>query len=108
MKCPLCNDEMEERIVEWKKGIYVRTEFCSKCGEKWLDLEEHERAMAEFGIQNVTKLRRSVIKLGSSLAVRLPKDIVESFGIKEKDQVEIYSTREGIVLNPKKIESDSD
>ncbi|MEE8168059.1 MAG: AbrB/MazE/SpoVT family DNA-binding domain-containing protein [Candidatus Hydrothermarchaeales archaeon] len=104
-KCPMCNEEMEERMVEWKKGIYVRADACPKCGEEWLDLEEHERAMAEFATQNITKLRRSVIKLGSSLAVRLPKDIVESFGLKEKDQVEIYSTREGIVLMPKKAKA---
>ncbi len=97
-KCLNCNEEMKEKLVEWKPGIYVRAEVCENCGEKWLDLEEHERAVAEFATQNVTKLRRSVIKLGTSLAVRLPKDIADALGLKEKDEVEIYSTREGIVL----------
>lgn len=97
-KCMNCNVEMKEKLVEWKPGIYVRAEVCERCGEKWLDLEEHERAVAEFATQNVTKLRRSVIKLGTSLAVRLPKDIVNSLNLKEKDKIEIYSTREGIVL----------
>lgn len=97
-KCLNCDREMKEKLVEWKPGIYVRAEVCEKCGEKWLDLEEHERAVAEFATQNITKLRRSVIKLGTSLAVRLPKDIADSLRLKEKDKVEIYSTREGIVL----------
>lgn len=96
---------MEERLVEWKKGIYARAMECPRCKEEWLDLEEHERAMREYATQNVTRLKRSIIKLGSSLAVRIPKDIETAFSLKEKDQVEIFSTREGIVIKPKKAES---
>jgi hypothetical protein len=41
--------------------------------------------------------------LGSSLAVRLPRDIVKSMGLKEKDKGDIYSTRGGTLLKPKEV-----
>ncbi|MCS4540916.1 MAG: AbrB/MazE/SpoVT family DNA-binding domain-containing protein [Euryarchaeota archaeon] len=103
MKCPTCNADMVKRQIEWKKGIYVRADVCPKCKEEFIDLEEHERAMREYTTQNITKLKRNVIKLGSSLAIRIPKDIETSLGLKEKDSVEIFSTREGIVIKPKKV-----
>lgn len=96
---------MKEKLVEWKKGIYTRAVVCPSCKEEWLDLEEHERAVREYATQNITKLKRSVIKLGSSLAVRIPKDIEAAFDLKEKDQVEIFGTREGIVIKPKASEA---
>lgn len=41
---------------------------CPTCKEEWLDLEEHERAVREYATQNVTRLKRSIVKLGSSLS----------------------------------------
>jgi Zn-finger nucleic acid-binding protein len=101
-RCPTCNEEMREKLVEWKKGIYARAEVCPKCKEEWLDLEEHERVVREYSTQNILRLKRNIIKLGKSLAVRIPKDIENALNLTDKDQVEIFTTRDGIVLKPVK------
>ena len=46
----------------------------------------------------------TVAKWGNSLAVRIPKNIVEQIDLKEGTTIEIEVTNNNIVITPKKIE----
>jgi antitoxin MazE len=40
-----------------------------------------------------------VFKWGDSLAVRLPKALIDQFGLKEGDELEVVAARDGTIVN---------
>ncbi len=45
----------------------------------------------------IQELNMKVAKWGNSLAVRIPKDVVDAFGLSEGDEVELEAGRAGVL-----------
>ena len=45
-------------------------------------------------------MKRTLIALGNSTAVTLPPDLLEQYGLKAGDVVEVTDTEQGIVVRP--------
>lgn len=43
----------------------------------------------------------NLIKIGNSRGVRLPRELLESYRLREGDEIEIEERQEGILLRPK-------
>ncbi len=75
--------------------------ICTKCGSEYLSQEVMEKIEAEIkkrGLFGLEK-RGRVSKSGNSLVIRIPKEIVDSLGIKRDLPVLIYpSERSKLVV----------
>lgn len=103
--CPACRKEVEVKEVledlDKDTGILVRVLECGKCGETLADAKEYERAQQELNQRNVLKIRRSIVKVGNSLALRLPEEIAKIANLKERENVEIYvNAKNQIIVEP--------
>lgn len=96
--CGKCNKEteQEERIIDVFEDILGKAEVCSVCGEEWVLESELRRAAREAKDKNVLTIKRKLVKLGDSLAVRIPSDIASSLGLKSGEAVEFYMTKNEI------------
>jgi hypothetical protein len=85
MKCTKCNILMEERTSILKDGTPYKHYYCIKCKDSFLDMKQlHEVAeIYRERKRNIAKLS----KWGVSLGVRIPKELVQRYKLKEKNEV---------------------
>src|SRR3989338_2743235 len=91
--------------VEWKKDSIIvegvecgvlDVEYCSKCGEEYFSeetMEIVEQKLKENGLWGVQRKEATLWRSGSSVLLRIPKDITQQLNLKPDEKVSIY--REG-------------
>ena len=105
MKCPVCDKGVLRKGVskETMFGVYLGefpARICSSCGESFVDeaamndIEAVARKKGIWGLGNKTKITRS----GNSLAVRIPKPIVDFLKLKEGEDAYIHPEENKIVI----------
>ena|SRR3989344_5651716 len=107
IKCPICEKgELKKgKVKEEMFGVYLgefNAEICEKCGESFVDsfvMGEIEKKAKEKGIWGLGK-KTKVTKTGNSLAVRIPKEIVNFLKLKEGDTAYIHPEKNKIVVEP--------
>ena len=89
--CGMCEKGKLHKIQdEAERGIFVEAYQCEKC---------HEIEYSEAIVRKLQAMRRggahmrSLIKVGSSLALSIPKEIVQKLHLKPKEKV--YVTQKG-------------
>ena len=105
MICPICNQgELKKaKIREEQFGVFLG-EYeglqCMACNESFFDdvttkkVIEKAKKMGMFGIDAKTKIARS----GNSLAVRIPKRIVDFLKLKEGKEVKIHPAGNKLII----------
>ncbi len=88
--CPECGKKMNEEKREISPGVYAQVEVCPKCNDEWLDEKQYETLRALF--------KRKVFKIGGSLAVRIPKEIVDLVGLHEGEKLSIKTKGNQIII----------
>ena len=91
-KCPSCDMIMKKDKKEIEAGIFVAVEVCPNCNDDWVDEKEFTRLHELF--------RRKAFKVGGSLAVRIPKEIVDVIPIHEGDEVSVKVSKGKIIIEP--------
>ena len=105
MKCPVCEIGMlkKGRIKEYMFGIYLgefQADICSKCGESFTDsattkkIEEIAKEKGLWGLSAKTK----ITKTGNSLAVRIPKKLVEYLKLKNGEEAYIHPENNKLII----------
>ena len=105
MKCPVCEKGVLKKgnVKEAMFGVYLGNfpaEICTKCGESFTDkkttlaIEELAKKKGIWGLGKKTKITRS----GNSLAVRIPKEIVEFLKLKEGSEAYIHPENDKIII----------
>ena len=89
-KCPECGRKMKDEKREIATGVYAQVEVCPKCNDEWLSEEQYETLRALF--------KRKVFKIGGSLAVRIPKEIVDLVGLHEGERLSIKTKGNQIII----------
>ena len=108
MKCPICeNGELKKsKIKESMFGVYLgefSANVCNKCGESFTDsfttkrIEAAAKKKGVWGLANVTK----ITKTGNSLAVRIPKKIVDYLNLKNGEEIYIHPEHKKVILEIK-------
>lgn len=92
--CTRCKINMEERKDVLPDGVPYRYHYCKKCKDSFLDMNQlHETAeIYRERKRNIAKLS----KWGVSLGVRIPKELVQRYNLKEKNEV-IFIPEEGSI-----------
>lgn len=105
MKCPICEkgNLKKAKIKEYMFGVYLgeyRAEVCTFCKESFTDrattknIEEKAKKLGIFGLAKKTKITRT----GNSLAIRIPKDIINFLKLKEGKETYIYPEKNKIII----------
>lgn len=105
MKCPICEKGIlkKGKIKEYMFGFFLgefSAEICSKCNETFTDaattrkIEEIAKHKGIWGIGKKTK----IIRTGNSLAVRIPKQIVDFLKLKEGKEAYIHPEGKKLVI----------
>ena len=84
--CTKCDAVMRKRVMT-VEGVKVRTWECPKCKDTVLHPEDAQRMLM------LNKLRKGLTvkigELGSSLVVRIPKEIVKHYNLAKGGQVTV-------------------
>ncbi len=105
MKCPICEKGImkKEKVREEMFGVELGefpAEVCSSCRESFVDaetmkgIEAAAKKKGVWGIGNKIKIVRS----GNSLAVHIPKQIVEFLKLKEGTEAFIYPRDHKLII----------
>lgn len=104
-KCPICEKGLlkKGKIKETMFGVYLGefpAEICTKCRESFTDeettkkIEEVAKKKGIWGLEAETKITRT----GNSLAVRIPKKIVDYLKLKEGEEAYIHPEGHKLVI----------
>ena len=105
MRCPVCEkgNLRKGRVKESMFGVFLgefQAEICTKCGESFTDekttkeIEELAKKKGLWGLGKKTK----ITKTGNSLAIRIPKEIVEFLNLKEGKEAYIHPEKNRIII----------
>ena len=108
MKCPICEKGIlnKSKIKEYLFGVYLGefpAEVCNKCGESFTDsnttrkIEEIAKKKGIWGLGATTK----ITKTGNSLAVRIPKKMVDYLKLKNAKEVYIHPEDHKLIIESK-------
>lgn len=104
MACPMCKGKLrKKKIKEEMFGIELGkfpALVCGKCGESYTDEKTTKKIEAiakKKGIWGLGK-RTKITRTGNSLAVRIPKEIVDYLHLKEGEKAYIHPQDKGIMI----------
>lgn len=109
MKCPICEkgNLKKGKIKEYMFGFYLGefpAEICTKCNESFTDAEttrKIEKIAKEKGIWGLQK-KTKITRTGNSLAVRIPKNIVDFLKLKEGEEAYIHPEDHKLIVESTK------
>ena len=93
-KCAECKGQMQELKAKTPEGIEYSYYKCRKCGDEIVDMNQLHAVAEEY-----RTLRRYQVKLskwGLSLGLRIPKELVERYKLKNDEKVSIIPEKKGI------------
>lgn len=107
-KCPICEKGVlkKQKIKEYMYGIYLGefpAEVCTKCGDSFTDsettkkIEDAAKKKGIWGLGATTK----ITKTGNSLAVRIPKKIVDYLKLKNGEEAYVHPDKHKLIIEAK-------
>jgi len=108
MKCPICEKGMlkKTKIKEYMFGVYLgefSAEICTICGESFTDSEvtkKIEEIAKDKGIWRLGAVTK-ITKTGNSLAVRIPKKLVDYLKLKDGEETYIHPEGSKLIVESK-------
>lgn len=108
MNCPICEKGIlkKKKIKEYMFGVYLGefpADVCSKCNESFTSSEitkKIEKVAKEKGIWGLSAITK-ITKTGNSLAVRIPKKIVDFLNLKNGDEAFVYPDKNRLIVESK-------
>jgi len=100
MKCPFCKGKMKiVKDVIKQDAVHFETFRCLNCGEELMDSKQLKRlAMTYRKLRTAKDITFS--QWGNSIAVRIPKDIVDEFNITSGKHGLLTKDKDGIKIIP--------
>ena len=86
--------KMENVIIEGVKCGLLNVEYCEKCGEEYFPedaMEIIEKKLKEKGLWGIKRKEANLWKSGSSVLLRIPKDIADKLHLKPNEKVTLYT-----------------
>jgi len=97
-KCTECKGNMKELVAKTPEGFEYKYFKCEKCGEEILNMNqlhnvaEKYRAMKRFNVK--------ISKWGMSLGLRIPKELVKRYNLRDDEEVAIIPEGGGMRIIP--------
>ena len=98
-RCSECNGEMQELKTKTPEDIEYSYYRCKKCGEEIVDMKQLHKVAEQY--RTLKKYQVKLSKWGLSLGLRIPKELVERYHLKDEEEVAIIPEKKGIrILTP--------
>lgn len=91
--CFECGKIMQVKVSSLKEGIPYHYYSCS-CGEEVLDMAQLDEVAKKY--REYKRMKSKLSKWGSSLGVRIPKELVQKYKLKPKSEVTFIPEEDGI------------
>lgn len=96
MKCIDCGTKMRVKKSETDDGIPYSYHACPSCGQKLVDMKQLHEVAQRY--RELKQYQATVSKWGSSLAIRIPKELAKSHNLKENKQVKLIPEKKAIKI----------
>lgn len=97
-KCTECKGEMEELTNKTPEGIEYNYFKCLKCGEEILNMDQLHKIADKY--RTIKNYHVKLTKWGLSLGIRIPKEVVQKYKLKDNEEVIIIPEEQGIKVVP--------
>ncbi len=98
MKCKICGGSVEvKKGVMEEDGVEYEYFRCSKCSEEYLNMDQLEKVAVEYRKLKDAK-EVTFQKWGNSIAVRIPKEIVNAFNISSGKHGKLIKESDGLKI----------
>jgi DNA-directed RNA polymerase subunit RPC12/RpoP len=84
-KCSRCGKTTTIKKANTKDGIPYNYYNCKSCGEEFLDMTQLGEVADRYS--EYKRMKAKISKWGVSLGVRIPKELVQKYNLKEKKEV---------------------
>lgn len=96
MNCPKCNGKMSEKKDKTPEGVVYRYRKCGKCGEEIVDMKQLHSVAQQY--REMKRYTAKISKWGESFAMRIPKDLVERYNLKQNEEVTLVPEKKAIKI----------
>lgn len=96
MNCPKCKAKMLEKKDNTPEGFEYRYSKCSKCGEEIVNMKQLHSVAQQY--REMKKYTAKISKWGESFAVRIPKELVKQYELKQNEDVTLIPEKKGIKI----------
>ncbi len=96
MRCPKCSGKTVERTGATPEGVEYQYHKCVECGEETVDMKQLHAVAEKY-----RKMKRYTAKLskwGESIGIRIPKELVRQYNLKENDELSLIPEKKAIKL----------
>ena len=101
MKCPICEQGSTKEVehVMPEDGVPYRAHECMSCSEVYLDMGQLGELADKY---RRLKARRRVkfSRWGNSIAVRIPSEVVEQYGLVSGSEGVLTKDKKGLRITP--------
>jgi DNA-directed RNA polymerase subunit RPC12/RpoP len=95
-KCNECGKEMKQLKDKTPEGIKYDYFKCSGCGEEIVTMQQLHDVAGEY--RALKKYTAKLSKWGLSLGVRIPKELVQKYHLKDNSDITIIPEDDGMRL----------
>ena len=97
-KCSECGGNMNELVEKTPENVTYSYYKCKKCGDEILDMKQLHQVAEQYRL--LRKYQVKLSKWGLSLGLRIPKELVKKYNLKEEGEVSVIPEKKGIKIIP--------
>ena len=95
-KCTECNGIMQELKGRTPENIEYAYYKCTKCDEEIVDMKQLHEVAEQY--RTLKKYQVKLSKWGLSLGLRIPKELVEKYHLKNEAEIAIIPEKKGMKI----------
>ncbi len=89
---------MKELVAKTPEGIEYNYFKCEKCGEEIVDMKQLHDVAQKY--REMKRFNAKISKWGMSLGLRIPKELVKKYNLKDSKEVIIIPEEKGLKIIP--------
>lgn len=97
-KCSECGGKLEERTAFTPENVEYSYYKCAACGEEVLNMQQLHKVAEQY--RTLKRYQVKLSKWGLSLGIRIPRELVKQYKLKEEDEVVVIPDKKGIKIIP--------
>lgn len=97
-KCSECSGKMVELNAKTPEGISYMYFKCEKCGEEIVNMKQLHDVAQKY--REMKRFNVKISKWGTSLGLRIPRELVKRYHLKNSENVNIIPEKEGMKIIP--------
>ena len=94
--CSSCKGQIEALNGKTPEGVSYEYYRCQKCGQEILDMQQLHKVAANY--RTIRNYHTKISQWGMSLGIRIPKELVEKYGLKKEKELTLVAEEDGIRL----------